>query len=222
MGLHIEQELDKLKNAIVKIGQLSEHQIIECSNALLATDDVHAKEVRKTEQKIDKLDIKIEEICLNILALQQPVASDLRFIMSAIHISNEMERIGDLAVSVIKKTKHIKAKHDLVMKHQIDLIAHDIVAITAQTNAAFIGLNESDLSLIFHQNTAIKKASEAAIESLIAEMKENSKTVASATNLIIVLKHLERISDHCTNIAESVYFMVHAKIIKHNKFPEQG
>lgn len=218
MALHIETELAKLKNIIVKIGDLAENQVAEAVKILLSEPLTEGVEVKKTENKIDKLDVKIDEICQSIFALHQPVASDLRFIMSAMQISNEIERIGDLAISIIKKSKNVKDKHDLIGKFAIADIGRKVEIITVKTNECFITRAESTIGEIFILNNSIKNECEDAIHNLINEMKSNSKTVVSGTNLVIVLKHLERISEHCTNIAEYVYFMINAKIIKHEKF----
>jgi phosphate transport system protein len=220
MATHFEIELEKLKGVIEKIGALAEIQVGEAVKALLSEPVVEGKEVRKTEIKIDKLDIKVDEICQSIFALQQPVASDLRFIMSAMQISNEIERIGDLAVGIIKKTKNIKDKHDLVVKFNIADLAREVEIITIKTNECFLTRNEGTIGEIFILNKTIRNKCEDAIHDVISEMRANSKTVVSGTNLVIVLKHLERIAEHCTNVAESVYFMIHAKIIKHEKFED--
>jgi phosphate transport system protein len=218
---HFEIELEKLNNVIVKIGKLAEIQVSECVNALLSEPVSEGKEVKKTEQKIDKLDVKIDEICQSIFALQQPVASDLRFIMSAMQISNEIERIGDLSISIIKKTKSIKDKHDLIAKFNIAELARQVELVNTKTNECFISRDESTIGEIFVLNKTIKNKCDDAIHDIINEMKSSSKVVVSGTNLVIVLKHLERISEHCTNIAEYVYFMVNAKIIKHEKFEDK-
>nr|WP_315166155.1 phosphate signaling complex protein PhoU [uncultured Flavobacterium sp.] len=218
---HFEIELEKLKNVIVKIGKLAEAQVNESVHALLSEQVAEVKEVKKTEQKIDKLDVKIDEICQSIFALQQPVASDLRFIMSAMQISNEIERIGDLSISIIKKTKSIKDKHDLIAKFNIIELAKQVELVNSKTNECFITRNESTIGEIFVLNKTIKNKCDEAIHNIINEMKTTSKVVVSGTNLVIVLKHLERISEHCTNIAEYVYFMVNAKIIKHEKFEDK-
>lgn len=218
---HFEIELDRLKNVIKKIGTLAEGQVSEAVKALLSEPTTEGKEVKKTEDKIDKLDIKIDEICQSIFALQQPVASDLRFIMSSLQISNEIERIGDLAISIIKKTKNIKDKHDLIVKFNIADIARHVEVITIKTNECFLTRDESTIGEIFVLNNTIKNECDEAIHNIINEMKSNSKAVVSGTNLVIVLKHLERISEHCTNIAEYVYFMINAKIIKHEKFGDK-
>ncbi|MFV8465526.1 phosphate signaling complex protein PhoU [Flavobacterium sp. LB1P62] len=221
MASHFEIELEKLKNIIIKIGKLAENQVSGSVNSLLSEPLAEGKEIKKTENKIDKLDVKIDEICQSIFALQQPVASDLRFIMSAMQISNEIERIGDLAISIIKKSKNIKDKHDLIVKFNITDIARQVEVITIKTNECFLSRDENTIGEIFVLNNTIKNECDEAIHNIINEMKSNSKTVVSGTNLVIVLKHLERISEHCTNIAEYVYFMINAKIIKHEKFGEK-
>ncbi|WP_304201125.1 phosphate signaling complex protein PhoU [Flavobacterium alvei] len=213
---HFEIELDKLKNVIIKIGTLAVSQVGESVKALLF-EPIEGKEVKKTEIKIDKLDVKIDEICQSIFALQQPVASDLRFIMASMQISNEIERIGDLAVSVIKRAKNIKEKHDLITKFEIGDLAKEVELITAKTNECLSTLDEKTIAEILTLNKNIKTKGDEIIDHIIDEMKSHSKVVVSGTNLVIALKHLERISDHCSNVAEYVYFMVNAKIIKHEK-----
>ncbi len=216
MTTRFQIELEKLRDIITRIGVLAEVQVGEAVKAILS-EPIEGKEVRKTEDKIDKLDVKIDEICQTIFALQQPVASDLRFIMSAIQISNEYERVGDLSMSIIKKTKSIKDKHDLIAKFEIEGLAREIELIIAKTNACFLSQSESSISEIFILNKTIKNKTDEAVNAIINEMKINSKVVVSGTNLVLVLKHLERISEHCTNIVESVYFMINARIIKHEK-----
>ena len=218
MATHFEMELDNLKSIIKKIGKLAEGQVSEAVKILLQEPEAaEGKIIKKTENKIDKLDIKIDEICQSIFALQQPVASDLRFIMSAMQISNEIERIGDLSISIVKKAKNIKEKHDLIVKFDIADIARQVELITVKTNKCFVAQDGNATGEIFVLNKDIRNGCEDAIHDIINEMKVNSKAVVSGTNLVIVLKHLERISEHCTNIAEYVYFTVNAKIIKHDK-----
>lgn len=221
MASHLETELGKLKNIIIKIGTLAESQVSEAIKSLLSEPTSETKELKKTESKIDKLDVKIDDICQSVFALQQPVASDLRFIMSAMQISNEIERIGDLSISIVKLTKSIKDKHELITKFDVELIAREVEEVITITNACFENLDEGLIERIFILNNTIKSKSEDAIDNIIVEMKNNSKTVVSGTHLILALKHLERISDHCTNVAESVYFMINAKTIKHEKFTDK-
>ncbi|OOG63779.1 phosphate signaling complex protein PhoU [Flavobacterium sp. A45] len=221
MATHFEMELDNLKSIIKKIGKLAEGQVNEAVKVLLQEPEAaEGKTIKKTENKIDKLDVKIDEICQSIFALQQPVASDLRYIMSAMQISNEIERIGDLSISIVKKAKNIKEKHDLIVKFDIADIARQVELITEKTNKCFAMQDGNATGEIFVLNRDIRNNCEDAIHDIINEMKVNSKAVVSGTNLVIVMKHLERISEHCTNIAEYVYFTVNAKIIKHDKLDD--
>lgn len=216
MATHFEMELEKLKNLIIKIGNLAEIQFGESVKALLS-ETIEDKDLKKTENKIDKLDIKIDEICQSIFALQHPVASDLRFIMASMQISNEFERIGDLSISIINRANSFNDKHDLIVKLDIADLAKDVELVMAKTIESFLTRTELNLGRVFLLNSTIQKKRKDATQSIITEMKLNSKKVVSGTNLVIVLKHLECISQHCTNIAENVQFIVNAKIIKHEK-----
>ena len=221
MALYLESEIKKLRNIIKEISKLAESQVFEAMKTLLSEDGTDKKEIKKAENKIDKLDMKIDQICQTIVALQQPVASDLRFVLSAMQIGNEAERIGDLAMDIIKKSKNIDQKHDLVVKFNMAELAREIEEITFRTNEYFKTLEESKIQEIFTLDSSIKNRIEETIAAIIEEMKINPAVVVSGTNLVIVLKHLERMSDHCTNIAESVYFVITAKIVKHSRFDEK-
>ena len=217
MSSLLEIELEKLKNAIIKIGALAENQVFDAIKYLLSDPNAEIKGTKKTELKIDKLDDKIDEICQNVFALQQPVASDLRFIMSAMQMSSEIESIGDLAIGIIKKSKNVNDKYDLVVKFNISEITKKVEAITIKTNECFIVQNENTIAEIFALNKEIRANGDVAIDEIISEMKMNPKSVSSGTNLILALKSLERIGEHCTNVAESIYFMINARAIKHEK-----
>jgi len=217
MASHLETELGKLRGIIIKIGNLAEGQVAEAVKSVLSEPVSEGKEVKKTENKIDKLDVKIDDICQSVFALQQPVASDLRFIISAMQMSKEIERIGDLSMSIIKLSKSIKEKYELISKFDIAEIAREVEFITSKTNECFHDMDEGMIEEIFTLNNSIRNKSSEATQNIISEMKTNSKTVVSGTNLIIALKHFDRIADHCTNVAESIYFMINAKTIKHEK-----
>jgi phosphate transport system protein len=136
-------------------------------------------------------------------------------------ISREIERVGDLSMSIIKLTKSIKEKHELITKFNIADIVREVQDITVMTNECFLNMDETSIEEIFKLNSDIKSKSSDAIDNIIGEMKHNSKTVVSGTNLVIALKHFERIADHSTNVAEAVFFMINAKTIKHEKFSDK-
>jgi phosphate transport system protein len=222
MASQLETELTKLTGAIIKINDLAESQVVEAMKALISGPLTEAKkEVRKTEHKIDKLDVKIEEICQHVFALQQPVASDLRFIMSAMQISNLIESIGDLALAIIKKSKNINERDNLIPANNISTIAIDVESIAKKTNLCFQTRDENILGEIFLLGNVIPKKVEKAVQAIVEEMQRSPQSVLSGTSLIIVLKYMEAIAMHCTNIGKMIYFMVHARIIKHGK-PAKG
>ncbi|WP_428224095.1 phosphate signaling complex protein PhoU [Flavobacterium sp.] len=213
----LETEITKLRNAIIKIINLAENQVVEAMNVMAVDADKKAKGVKKVENKIDKLDVKIDEICQNIFALQQPVASDLRFIMSAMQISNEAERIGDLSLSIIKKAKTVKEQPQLLEKFNIDKLTEDVKATAYKTLEAFENLNEENINEVFALNKKVRHTTEELIQDIISEMQNNTTYVVAGTHLVMTLKHIDRITSHCANIVESVYFMINAKIIKNDK-----
>lgn len=213
----LETEITKLRNAIIKIISLAEGQVSEAMNVLSSEAEKKPKAVKKAENKIDKLDVKIDEICQNIFALQQPVASDLRFIMSAMQISNEAERIGDLSFSIIKKAKTVNEQPELLEKFNLDKLTQDVKTTALKTLEAFENLNEENINEVFALNKKVSHTTEELIQDIISEMQNNTTYVVSGTHLVMTLKHIDRITSHCANIVESVYFMINAKIIKNDK-----
>lgn len=149
MASNLQIEIGKLRNAIIKMINLAENQVFESVGVVLKEPISKKKAINKTEEKIDKLDLKIEEICQNIFALQQPVASDLRFIMSAMNITNEIERIGDLSINIIKLNKKNNSKHELVSKTNFEVIGREVESIVIKTNVCFQTLNEQAIFEIF-------------------------------------------------------------------------
>jgi phosphate transport system protein len=194
-----------------KIGGLAENQVAEAVKAVLSEPVLESKEVK---QKIRLINSMLKSmISARVFLLCNNLLLQIRFIISAMQISREIERVGDLSMSIMKLTKSIKEKHELISKFNIA----DIVRSRSyyhKTNECFQNMDETSIEEIFKLNSDIKSSD--AIDNII-EMKHNSKTVVSGTNLVIALKHFERIADHSTNIAESV-FLINAKTIKHEKF----
>jgi phosphate transport system protein len=216
MPSHFEIELDKLKYVVKRIAELAHNQVDE-SIGFLTSDYEESMDVKKVENKIDKLDVMIDEICQSIFALQQPVASDLRFIISSLKISNETERIGDLAMSNIKYAKQIKNRNDLVKKFNINQLTQLIEDVLTVSNHCLTTKDPEDIAKVFVLRDAISTLALKMIDDVTADMEKSSKNVNSGIKLILILKNFTRISKHCSNIVEQVYFMINAKIIKHHK-----
>lgn len=178
-----------------------------------ASDEIPV--IEKTEHRIDKLDVKIDKLCQRIFALQQPVASDLRFIMASLRIGNELERIGDLAMSIINKTEIVREQPEIISKFGIDAIAGLSDTIARKTFEGYVFSDVTLIGEIFSLNEEIKEKCQLALHEIIVEMTNKSEVIVVATNLILILRQIERLADHCTNIAESLSFMVNGEIVKH-------
>jgi len=208
-------QLEKLKTKLIKMCSLVDEQV-EFAIRSLENDDIELAEfVVDRDSKVDKYDVKIEKICQRLFALNQPVAMDLRLIMSALKINANLERIGDLAVSIARNVIDIGAKpdfHNRLHFADVSLITRDMIkkAIDSFINsdselAKTVLVDEDKLDSLVDEDTVI----------LVEIMKESSDNVARGVLYYDIFQSLERLGDHATNICEEVYFIVKAQLIKH-------
>jgi phosphate transport system protein len=222
MERHFEQELEKLKKRLLKMGNLVYDQVHNSLEALLTCNIELARQVIEKDNKVDKLDVKIDKLCQRIFALTQPVATDLRLIMSALRMNNDLERLGDLAVNISTKIEGVSEYPDILtdlhideLANMADLIVKDVVTILNTSNTAFV-------KDIFTSATAIEEKIQAVSGRILEEMMHKTEVIVVATNLMIILTQIDRIAGYSTNIAESVVFIVDGKMIKHkNLFKEE-
>jgi len=217
MERHFEQELDKLNNRILKMGNLVAEQVHNSLDALLKGDVELARQIIENDKEVDRLDVKIDKLCQRIFALTQPVATDLRLIMAALKINNDLERVGDLAVNIAGKIEGINDYLEILTELHIDdlikhtdLLVQDVINILNSRNTAFV-------KDIFDSANAIEERTQAVSVRILDEMMHKTDVIIVATNLMIVLTQIDRIAGHSTNIAESVVFIVEGKMIKHKK-----
>ncbi|MDD4602721.1 MAG: phosphate signaling complex protein PhoU [Bacteroidales bacterium] len=217
MERHFEQELDKLNNRILKMGNLVVEQIHNALEALLTCNNELAQQVINADTKVDKLDVKIDKLCQRIFALTQPVATDLRLIMSALKMNNDLERLGDLAVNISAKIEGISDYKEILTKLHVDdlanmadLIVKDVITILNTRNTTFV-------KEIFSSANIIEEKVQTISSRILDEMMHKTEVIVVATNLMIILTQIVRIAGYSTNIAESVVFIVDGKMIKHNR-----
>jgi len=217
MERHFEEELDKLKSRILKMGNLVADQIHNTMLALLTCDIALASQVILNDKIVDKLDVKIDKLCQRIFALQQPVATDLRMIMSSLKMNNDLERMGDHAVGIASKIDSISEYPEIVKElgmeeliRMTDIIVKDVMTILNSWNTTFV-LD------IFNQAGAIEDLSQKIADRILTEMGQKKEVIVVASSLMIVLTQIERIAGYSTNIAESIVFIVDGKMIKHKK-----
>lgn len=217
MERHFELELEKLKKRILKMGNLVAGQIHNTMLALQTCDTDLAQQVIDNDKTIDRLDVKIDKLCQRIFALTQPVATDLRLIMSSLKMNNDLERMGDHAVGIAGKVGTL-AEYREVMQgletdeliRMTDAIVRDVITILNTWNITFV-------KDIFTQAQAIEDRCQQISEEILEEMGQKKEVIVVATTLMIILTQIERIAGYSKNIAESIFFIVEGKMIKHRK-----
>ncbi len=215
MQRHFEQELESLKINLIKMGSIAEESVRLSIKALLDKDNSLALRVIENEERINSLEIEIDNAIVDILALQQPVAIDLRLILAAQKINNDLERIGDHAVNIAESVAAIlKAKEELEL---ISLPKMTELAEKMLRNSldSFIH-NDPKLSMaVLKDDDTIDELNRDVFRRVVARMKDNQRTIETGMELIRISRNLERIADLSTNIAEEVIFIAQARIVKH-------
>ena len=217
-----DNELGKLTERVVKMSHLVEEQI---SNAVLALNNYDielAKLVIENDNKVDKLDVKIDKLCQKIFALQQPVATDLRYIISSLKINNDLERIGDHAVNIAKRIDALSDYTNFSKEFGVDEVANKTVLLYKDVDQLIRTHNLILASDIFQNAFAIKERCHQISEKIIEEMMLQKEVIVVATNIMIIVNLIERIASYSTNVAESIIFVVDGKIVKHQKKVEEN
>ncbi|MFA5094294.1 MAG: phosphate signaling complex protein PhoU [Candidatus Omnitrophota bacterium] len=217
MQRHFDEELKSLNAQILKMGAMTEEAIMDSVKALKQQDKEMASKVVNSDKRIDMMELEIEERCLEMLALYQPAAIDLRFITTALKLNNELERIADLAVDVAQRVLEIVDKP--LLKPLVDIPKLCVIAqnMVRQSIDAFVNRDiELARKVVLSDSEADKLKSLVQNELVNDFMAKDGSTAPRAVPLLLIARHLERICDHATNIAEDVIYMVQAKVVKHH------
>jgi phosphate transport system protein len=217
MERHLDQELEDLKKQLLNMGALTETAIFESVEALKELSAGKAKKVISDDNAIDELENTIDETCLDLLALQQPVALDLRFITMSMKISTDLERIADLAVDIAQRVLELSGKPILKPLIDIPKLADLAKQMTKDALNAFVN-KDADLAgkVILLDNEADKLRNMVQKELVEDYISKDRSTVSRALPLLLIARHLERICDHATNIAEDIIYLVKADVVKHH------
>jgi phosphate transport system protein len=217
MERHFELELEKLRKRILKMGNLVASQVHDTMIALVNCDIEAAAEIIESDNAVDVLDVKIDKLCQRIFALTQPVATDLRFIMASLRMNNDLERMGDHAVEIAKRVEGLSDYKDIVQELKIDELAGSTDAIVKDVISILNSRNVVFIRDIFNDSEIIKDKIKTISEQIIEQMTQKSDVVVVATNLMIILSQIERIAEYSLNIAESIFFLVEGRLVKHSK-----
>lgn len=210
-----DQDLAQLKENILKMGVLVQDLIYKSVEALKTRDRSLAKDIIKQDVLVDQLELDIDERCINLVALRQPKATDLRFITTAMRIATDLERIGDLAEDIAERA--IEVSDQPLLKPLIDIpkmakLSQDSIALVLD---AFVQQDSDKAKGVWKKEKEVDALRDLVHDELVEMMSKDSNVVGRAIPLLLVARHLERICDHATNIAEDVVYMVEARVVKH-------
>ena len=212
---HYDEELQGLRNHLLEMGGLVEKQIADAIRALVERDDEFARLIIERDRTVNRMEVQIDDLCLRLLALHQPAARDLRLITTALKITTDLERAGDMAENICERVLELSREPQL--KPLIDLPRMAAVAqgMLRQSLDAFVR-EDTELALqVCHQDDEVDGLADQLLRELLTFMLEDPHTISRALRLIFISKYLERLADHATNIAEMVIFMVKGKSIRH-------
>ena len=217
MKRHLQKELSGLKKRILSLGALVEERVRMTISALETKDGALARQIIRSDKEIDQAEVEVEEECLKIIALHQPVAVDLRFINIVIKINNDLERVGDEAVNIAERVENMSKRLPLSFPFDFTAMAEKAEAMLKNSLDALVN---QDVDLAYEVclgDDEVDRMNRTIYDKVKAAIKEQPDRVAYLLSLMLIGRHLERIADHATNIAEEVIYMIEGKIFRHRK-----
>jgi phosphate transport system protein len=217
MQRHFDEELATLKDKILRMGAMVEEQITNAIKALVERDSDLARHVIENDHRVNAMDVQIDEDCLRLIALHQPMAGDLRFLTTAMKISTELERMSDLAENISERSIELNEEPQLKPYIDIPRMAQEALRMVKESLDAFVNRNSELARSVCKADDVIDDLNHQIFRELLSFMIEDPQTTTRAIRISFISKYLERIADHATNIAELVVYLVEGKIIRHTE-----
>ena len=215
MTVHLQRDLDNLKKDIVHLGSLVQNSTQSVVEFLGTKSEQQLQDVLEYEDRINELEVDIEEHCLKVLALHQPVAIDLRFIIVIMKVNNDLERMGDQAVNISHRVKSLIDGPELPISLPIDEMTNAVQRMVSLSLEALVSQDPAIARKVVDMDDIVDDLNAQTYDLIRATIQANPSLVNSAMSMATISSNLERIGDLCTNIAEEVIFMVEGKVIRH-------
>jgi phosphate transport system protein len=206
-----DEELARLNNTITEMGGLAETQIAAAIEAVVKRDSDLAAEVVETDAQVDQLEHDVDNLVIRLLALRQPMARDLREIISALRIASDLERICDYAANVAKRTIALNQAPPVRPVFALPRMARLAQALTKDVLDAYVARDADKAMVVWMRDEELDEMYSGLFRELLTYMMEDPRNITACTHLLFMAKNIERIGDHATNIAETVYFLVNGK-----------
>ncbi len=217
-----DNELRNLKDRILRMGVLVESAIRDSIRSLVDRDNELAREVIRRDHQINALDVEIDEECIRLIALRQPKAGDLRFITTAMKITTDLERMGDLAEDICERALELNEEPPLKPYIDIPRMAEIAQGMLIDVLDAFVRKDSSMAYNVIGRDDEVDNLTVQIFNELMFFMVQDPKTISRAIKITYISKYLERIADHATNIAEMVIYMVEGKMVRHMEDPSSN
>jgi len=215
MPAHLLREVENLKRDILTLGTLAEQAVRDATRAIEERDEVLARQVIDNDLKLDEMEVQVEESCLKILALYQPVATDLRFIIAVLKINNDLERVGDLAVNVAERAAFLATQPPVDISFDFQCMASKAQEMLKRSLDALVGFNAEMADEVCVSDDEIDAMNRQVYLMVEEAIHAHPHQTESLIHTLSVSRHLERIADHATNIAEDVIYMINGSIVRH-------
>jgi phosphate transport system protein len=216
MQRHFHDELETLKQRLLSMGGLVEDQIRLVMRALVERDEGLAREVIGRDRQVNALDVEIDEKCVELIALHQPAAGDLRVITTTMKIVTDLERIGDQAVNIAHRAVELAREPQLKPYVDLPVMATRAQEMVKDSLDAFVSRDTGLARKVCAADAAVDALKEQVFRELLTYMMSDPTTIPRALRLILISRFLERVGDHATNIAEMVIYMVEGKLLRHS------
>lgn len=217
MQEHFTQEIENLKTNLIKMASVVD-DMVERSIQAIETGDIElCKGIKAKDLEVDAYDNLIQTQCENILALFQPFATDLRFVLSSLMINNQLERCGDIAVNISQRIKKTYSNKSLIDESQITEMAKKAKEMLRKAIDAFVLKNKELAQEVLKSDEEVDQLNKKSFKYLVEQMKNDSAIIETGAHLLILSRHIERLADHATNIAENIIFFIDGNLVSHYK-----
>jgi phosphate transport system protein len=215
MAIHLLREIEHLKKEILMVGAMAEYSVRDATIAVALYDEALAQQVIEKDVQLDQMEVDVEEACLKALALHQPVATDLRFIVAVLKINSDLERVGDLAVNMAEHAVFLASRPRLDIGFDSSAMASGVQAMLKKSLDALVNYNVKQAQEVCAQDDEIDAMNCQMYQLVKRAVQDRPEHTETLIHMLSVVRHLERIADHATNIAEDVIYMIKGEIIRH-------
>ncbi len=216
MERHFERELDQLKQKLIAMGSMVDHQVAGACRALFRGNIELAGTVIAGDRQVDELDNEIDRDCQRIFALTQPVAIDLRLLMAALKMNTQLERIGDIAVNIAERVEPLRSFNKFLTSTRLSEMAQIARIMTRDALDSFVEGNAGIATRVLESDDVVDRLDGQIFRHMVDTMTMDHTLIVPASHVLILSRHIERLADHATNIAEDVIFLLEARQVKHH------